>query len=93
MTTVLVKRRAKRGRPRIAEAAKPQKEIGVYIARDPQGIKLFKAKPVMLKAGLWSGSLMPDTCVMDSRTFVMKFRNAVLPPRGTMLAAKLSIST
>lgn len=92
--TILVRRRAKRGRPRKDEtkARKTMKSIPVFVARDPQGIKLFALKPTLSVLGLWEGPLVDGVKPMDPRTFVSKFRGACLPERGkTVIAARLGI--
>ena len=91
MAKALVKRRTKRGRPRIDEKTKKCVTIPVYVARDPQGIKVFKKKPVLSITGIWDGDRVPGVDAMDSRTFVMKFRNAVLPARGQVLSARMAV--
>ena len=91
MTTALMKRRAKRGRPRKDEVKPSQKKVSVFVARDPQGVKLFKKKPKLSVVGVWEGTLVSGTKVMDARTFVTKFRNAMLPSRGEMAASNMMI--
>jgi hypothetical protein len=90
-TNVLVRRRGKRGRPRKDEKPVKLTCSPVFVARDPQGVKLFSAKPKLSVLGLWDGKLVKDTDAMDARVFVSKFRNAKLPDRGCMLEMKIGI--
>lgn len=88
--TLLVKRRATRGRPRKDEViARTMKVIPVYVARDPQGIKLFTSAPKLSVLGLWEGKSINGLKPMDPRTFVLKYRNAVLPERGKSIRLEM----
>lgn len=88
-TVILVKRRAKRGRPRKGEDKVKLAVAPVFIARDPQGIKLFSAEPRLSVIGLWEGRMVPGLKPMEPRTFVSKYRNARLPERGDMLRMEM----
>jgi len=63
--------------------------VDVFIARDPQGVKIFKSQPKLSLVGTWTGAMLKGYDVMDPKNFVLKFRNAVLPGRGKCVTAKL----
>lgn len=89
---VLVKRRAKRGRPRLTEASAKMKTMPVFVARDPQGVKLFAKKPALSVLGLWEGTLIPGASKpLEPRVFVTKYRNAQLPSRGSVLEVTMGV--
>jgi hypothetical protein len=91
ITTVLIKRRAKRGRPRKSEAKTRLSAMPVFVARDPQGIKIFITRPKLTVMGLWEGTPLNGFRAMEPRTFVVKFRNARLPNRGGMLETRMGL--
>jgi hypothetical protein len=87
---VLVRRRAKRGRPRKDEGEAKVITKPVFVARDPQGVKLFITKPTLSVLGVWEGTIFGTMKPMDPRMFVTKFRNARLPERGDVLEMKVA---
>ena len=87
----LVRRRAKRGRPRKDEQGIKVVTKPVFVARDPQGVKLFAAAPKLTVLGLWQGQLIGGTKPMDPRSFVNKFRNARLPGKGGVLEMRMAV--
>lgn len=92
MKTLLMKRRATRGRPRKSDvAAKTLKVVPVYVGRDPQGIKLFTSEPKLSVLGVWEGKLVNGTGPMEPRAFVLKYRNAVLPERGAKIRLDMGV--